>query len=228
MFTLLVLILLGTLGFIVVNYNNTQKHAQKVMESHSNIMASMKKRVDLVNKLMDVTKGYGDHEKLTYIAVAQAENSRPQTENLEKANTKIEVAVDNIAALARNYPELKADRAYQQLMSQLHHIEDELQNKRETYNHFVSIYNNSIASIPFVFVASSVGFKPAKFFDVSNSDSLENIKDFNINDGEALRGVLKQVSASTKTLAQGATKAGKDFVNNRLNKSVNQENNGPE
>ena len=214
MILLLILIVVGLAAFIAVNYNKAQFNGQLVMEAHSNIMASMKKRADLVNKLMDITKGYGDHEKLTHIAVVQAENA-----NLDATHSRIDQAVTSITAMARNYPELKADGAYQQLMNQLHVLEDGLQKKREAYNANVRQYNHIITTIPFVFFASSVGFRPAKFFDVSNSDSLENLKDFNANDGEALKGLLKQVGTSTKTLAMDATRAGKDFVNNKLHKT---------
>jgi LemA protein len=74
MVLLLLLILVGGVAYLVRLYNGLQKASERVREAHANIVVSMKKRIDLANKLIDIAKSYGDHEKLTHIAVSQADS----------------------------------------------------------------------------------------------------------------------------------------------------------
>src|SRR5690606_40513052 len=70
MLFLLFLLFTGAVYVVVTRYNALQTLAQNVREAHANVMASMKKRIDLTNKLIDIAQGYADHEKLTHISVA--------------------------------------------------------------------------------------------------------------------------------------------------------------
>ena len=53
--------------YFIIKYNSMQRTVQAIKEAQSNVIVFMKKRIELVNKLIDITKGYGDHEKLTYL-----------------------------------------------------------------------------------------------------------------------------------------------------------------
>ncbi len=83
----------------------------------------------------------------------------------------------------------------QQLMHDLHVIENDIQNRRVGYNGAVKAYNTFCNSLPFSLVASSLGFNQAPYFNVENADSLENLKDFVTDDGTILRQKLTQVGA---------------------------------
>ena len=71
---LFLLVVIAAVGFLVVQYNKAQGMAQLVKEAHSNITVTLKKRLDLVNKLIDIARSYGEHEKLTHIAVVEGES----------------------------------------------------------------------------------------------------------------------------------------------------------
>lgn len=55
--------------------------------------------------------------------------------------------------LSENYPELKADEQFRNLISNLIKIEDELMNARKYYNAIVRIYNNKIEIFPNCLIA---------------------------------------------------------------------------
>ena len=176
--------------FLMGSYNSMQSQAQGIKEAHSNTIVSMKKRVDLANKLVDIASSYGEHEKLTQITVAQNESVQAAM----NTSQEVDGTVNRILSMARAYPDLKANQTYQNLMSQLESIENDLQQKRQIYNSQVRSYNTSCTSIPIVFVSSYLGFQTAPYFDVANADSLENLKDFHSSDGENLKSVLAQVT----------------------------------
>src|SRR5690606_15384360 len=130
MLFLLFMMFIGA-GFIVVSRCNAlQTLAQGVREAHANVMASMKKRIDLTNKLIDIAKGYADHEKLTHVSVA----SDGDNISVGGAGTATAGAINQVMKLATQYPDLKANTTFQQLMAQLDQIEADLQVKREAYN----------------------------------------------------------------------------------------------
>lgn len=196
----LLLILISAIGFLVVQYNKAQGLAQLVKEAHSNITVTLKKRLDLVNKLIDIARSYGEHEKLTYIAVVEGESLGA----LAQASLRADNTITQLNTLSRNYPDLKANHTYMRLMDDLNNIESLVQSRRERYNGSVRTYNTFCNSIPFVFIAPSLGFPQAPYFDVANADDLENIKDFVTDDGALLRqrlaGAGAQVAQSTRAV----------------------------
>jgi LemA protein len=186
MLFLLFMMFIGA-GFIVVSrYNALQTLAQGVREAHANVMASMKKRIDLTNKLIDIAKGYADHEKLTHVSVA----SDGDNISVGGAGTATAGAINQVMKLATQYPDLKANTTFQQLMAQLDQIEADLQVKREAYNGKVKDYNTALVRLPVSLYARQLGFRPAPYFDVENADALERIKDFHSEDAEHLKQIL--------------------------------------
>lgn len=201
----LFLILVGVVAFFIVSrYNALQILAQGVREAHSNIMASMKKRIDLTNKLIDIARGYADHEKLTHISVAGGGD-----EITVGAGAAAAGALNQVLKLATQYPDLKANAAYQQLMTQLDVIENDLQGKREAYNNRVKEYNTALVKLPTSLYAAQLGFRAASYFDVDNADSLEKLKDFHSEDAEHLKQMLAQGS---RRMADGGRKLAGESV----------------
>ena len=192
----LIFILIVAVVLFVYIYNKLQVIGQKVKSSHSNVLTVIQKRADLANKLQDIAREYGAHEKLTHISVSN---------NLVDTFKESSNAIANVNALAQRYPDLKANSAYQQLMTQLNQIEDELQKKREIYNSAAGSYNSMRLQIPTVFFASVMGFKEAPYFDF---DNLQAIRDFKTDDGE----MLKTVFSGMASKAKDATKKGIDMV----------------
>ncbi|MCY7337511.1 MAG: LemA family protein, partial [Chamaesiphon sp.] len=133
------ILIVPVLVILMTSYNGIQSQAQGIREAHSNITVSMKKRVDLANKLIDIASSYGDHEKLTHITVAQNESVQAAV----SASQEVDGTVNRILSMARAYPDLKANQAYQTLMGQIEAIENDLQHKRQTYNDRVRSYNTA-------------------------------------------------------------------------------------
>lgn len=204
MLFMLFLLLAGVAYLVISRYNALQTLAHGVREAHANVMASMKKRVDLTNKLIDIAKGYADHEKLTHISVANA------GDEISVGGAAAAGALNQVMKLATQYPDLKANAAYQQLMGQLDQIEADLQTKRETYNREVKGYNTALVKLPVSLYAKQLGFRSAPYFDVDNADSLEKLKDFHSDDAEHLKQMLaeggRKIADGGRKIADGSIK----------------------
>lgn len=181
-------------------------------EAHSNITVTLKRRLDLVNKLIDIARSYGEHEKLTHIAVVEGESLG----SVAQASLRADSTIAQLNTLSRNYPDLKANQTYMRLMNDLNNIESLVQSRREKYNESVRTYNTFCNSIPFVFIAPSLGFPQAPYFDVASADALENIKDFVTDDGVMLRqrlaGAGTQVAQSTRAISNKLEENGRALL----------------
>lgn len=209
----MLIFLLLTLGggafLIAKQYNLLQVLANEVREAHANVMASMKKRVDLVNRLIDIASGYADHEKLTHLSVAAA----GEETSFGGLGVATAGAMNQVLKLATQYPDLKANTTFQQLMLQLDDIEGNLQSRRESYNGSVKLYNSAIGALPVSLYARPLGFSPAPFFEVDTADALENLKDFHSQDADHLRQMLagggRRIADGSRRLAGESVRIGR-------------------
>ena len=179
-------------------YNNAQALAQKAKSNYSKIGSGIQKKVQLINQLIDITKGYGEHEKLIYLKVS---------EDFSSAYKRAGSALLDIKSFASAFPDIKADKVYADLMSKLEKLEDEILGRRDQYNSAVEAYNTASKQMPLALVASVLGFKEMPYLDLDDENNEATIKQFNTDDGELLREFLKTTSNKVgEVTVKGATK----------------------
>lgn len=182
---MLFVIVLGALIFALVSrYNRLQRYAHGVKRCNADIMAALQKKADLANRLMDIAKESGMHEKVAHITLS---NNMIES---AKALGDAAVAVTSIG----NHPNLRANENYQTLMHQMQSIDEGIQMKREAYNNAVSVYNSYLVQIPQCFFATSLGFSEAPYFNTQNAESSNN---FETGDGERLKEVFARATGKT-------------------------------
>ncbi len=209
---LLFLLLILPIWLVIRFYNGLQRQSHDIREAHSNIVVAMKKRIDLVNKLIDIATTYADHEKLTHISIARGESDSA----VISASTAAAGAVQTVMKLATQYPALRASEMYGNLMSQLEGVEETIQRRREEYNATVKRYNSGLSQIPANLIAPALGFRSAPYFAVDDADSLEGLREFSSADGEALKAMFsdtgKKMADATREASRRAVELGKDAV----------------
>jgi len=194
---LLLVVAAALVWLFVATYNRLQKLGNEVKRFRGDVAAALKKRSDLVGRLIDIAKSYGDHEKLTQITAStrmgEIAGGGPDMDNASRL----------FSGLAMAFPELKANATYQQLMSQLHEIEGNLQTRREQYNEVASRYNSYRSSLPQALFASAIGFPEAAYFTV-DENGMDILPDFRTDDGMILKEGLQNLGARTSAMAQTA------------------------
>lgn len=170
------LIIIAILIIIILSlYNNLVKARNKVKQAESNIDVYLNQRFDLIPNLVECVKGYSKHEENIFTEIANlrsAYNKQPTNlKNAENLNNKM----NQLIAVAENYPELKASEQYLNLQKNLSKLESQLQAARRIYNMEVTNYNTKIDVVPSNLVASLFGFKHAQLFEI------EEYKKENIN-----------------------------------------------
>ena len=201
--TLIFFIIIFLIFFFVKQYNLLQKLTVEIKEARANIIVAYEKKVAIVNQFTSIVNEYDDYEKLIQLKVS---------DNFVDMARETAKAVQNITALANQFPELKANTQYSKFLEAISENETFISNKRETYNFQVKEYNSEIAQIPMVFVASLLGFNQAPFFDPNNEEALaefsgadpEAIKDLAIKGTDKLKDTTDKIRESFEKREQEA------------------------
>ena len=169
-----VLVLLG--AWLWATYNGLVTTNVRVDEAWSDITVQLKRRADLIPNLVDTVKGYAKHEKetleqVTKLRTAAMDASSPA--EAAKAENQFTTALKSIFALAESYPDLKADKNFQDLQDQLVDTENKIQASRRFYNGAVRQLNTKIKVFPTNLFARQLGFTEREFFEVDDRASVE-------------------------------------------------------
>lgn len=160
-------------------YNTLIHDRNQVLAAWSDIDVQLKRRHDLVPQLVAAVKAYADYESATLGVTTELRTRSEQASHLPlKAAVEAEVAtaVTRLIAVAEAYPQLQADRNFLQLQRDLVAIEDHIQYARRFYNGAVRIFNTAIQSFPQLLLARLLGFRPAEFFEVTDTRQREAVK----------------------------------------------------
>lgn len=170
---IILIILAGIISYTISIYNDLVTKRNQVKSSWSKIDVQLKRRTDLIPNLVEIVKGYAQHEKETFSQVSQARASLMNARNIDdiqKSNSQLSRSLVNLFAIAERYPELKANTNFLNLQGQLQESEDKIAIYRERFNNFVLVYNNSCEQFPGNLVAQMFGFKTANFIEISEDE----------------------------------------------------------
>jgi len=164
-----VCVVLGLLYWMVV-YNGLVTKRNAVRSTFSGIDVQLKKRWDLIPRLVEVVKGYAAHEKEVFMKVTEARKLAMESRDDDYSRMSNEQVIaqetPKIMALAEKYPELKADDQFLWLQRNLTEIESQISASRRAYNATVLRYNNSLQTFPSSIIASKHEFKAMDFFSI--------------------------------------------------------------
>ena len=149
---LVVIILVGCVGI----YNRVQRLINMIPEIASNISVLVKKRTDLISKLISIVDSYGLHESGVNLKIADEFGGAGH----HKTTSGV---VERLASLRMAFPELKADHLYGNLIQQLEQVETDIADRRERYNSIVRAYNTHISQFPNNLLLPRLGFKAKEF-----------------------------------------------------------------
>jgi len=157
----LVFILVGLVLYVITIYNGFVALKNNIERNWSNIDVLLKQRYDELPKLIKVCEGYMQHEKKTLEAVIKARSMAGQARTDEQKMQSQNMLTDTLKSLfmvVERYPELKADKSFQQLGYRITELEDQIADRREFLNESVNIYNIRVEQFPDVIIARIFNF----------------------------------------------------------------------
>ncbi len=179
---LTVLLLLNLTG---CGYNTFQSLDEEAKASWSEVLNQYQRRADLVPNLVNVVKGYAEHEKevLTEVANARSKvgsmqvtaevlNDPEAFAKFQAAQGQLTSALSRLMAVAENYPNLKADQGFRDLQAQLEGTENRVTVARNRYIETIKGYNVAVRSFPQNLTAMMFGYKTKPSFTVENEKAI--------------------------------------------------------
>lgn len=152
--------------------NRIVGYEEQIKESQSAIKVQEKRRVDLIVNLVDTVKSYNKYEQDTLTQIVEA-RSKALDGNVDEAEKLINVVVEQ-------YPELKSNENYKQVMTEMAVTENLISNYRENYNLQIKDYNKYIRKFPTNIIAGLMGYEKIDFdyldYEVSD-DAPKNLWD---------------------------------------------------
>jgi LemA protein len=129
----------------------------------SNIDVLLNQRYDMIPNLVNIVKGYAEHEAGIFDQFAQARNTAAGA--LAQGDVKGVAAAEGLLAgmlprinmVAEQYPDLKANENFLDLQRQLVSLENQIADRRELYNASSTNFNKAIKMIPSNIVAGIKG-----------------------------------------------------------------------
>lgn len=172
----ILILVVALIAFVINIYNKMVKGRNKCKDAFAQIDVQLTRRFDLIPNLVETVKGYAKHEEsiLEEFAKArgayQAASSSGDVEEVSKANNALTSVLTRFMAVSEQYPELKADRHFSDMMATLKDTENKIAITRQFYNDTVTTYNTMLQIFPNVLFAGLFKFYEEKLFKSSDEE----------------------------------------------------------
>lgn len=176
-------------------YNKFQTLDETSKSAWSEVLNQYQRRADLVPNLVNVVKGYAEHEKdvLTQVTEARAKvgsmqitpevlNNPEAFAKFQAAQGELSSALSRLMVVSENYPNLKADQSFRDLQAQLEGTENRITVSRNRYIESIKEYNIAVRSFPENLTAKMFGYDVKPSFTVENEKAISTAPTVNFGD----------------------------------------------
>ncbi|HSN33991.1 MAG TPA: LemA family protein [Ideonella sp.] len=175
------LALLATLALGGCGYNEFQRLDEQVKAAWSEVLNQYQRRADLIPNIVNTVKGEANFEQETLTKVIEARaratsiqatpeliNNPEAFDKFQKAQGELTGALSRLLVVAENYPNLRANQAFQDLRVQLEGTENRITVARNRYIKTVAEYNVLARSFPTNLTAMVFHYGVKPNFTVTN------------------------------------------------------------
>jgi LemA protein len=162
-------------------YNTFQQLDEQVKAAWSEVLNQYQRRADLIPNIVATVKGEAsfEQETLTKLMEARARatsiqatpeliNNPAAFDKFQKAQGELSGALSRLLVVTENYPNLKANAAFQDLRVQLEGTENRITVARNRFIKAVAEYNVLARSFPTNLTGKMFGYSPKPSFTVQN------------------------------------------------------------
>jgi LemA protein len=166
-------------------YNTLQSQDEQVKGAWSEVVNQYQRRADLIPNLVATVKGFASQEQQVLLGVTNARAKvgsvqvTPETVNdpqalrqFSQAQGELTGALSRLLVVAENYPQLKSDKNFLELQSQLEGTENRITVARNRFIQATQLYNTTVRSFPTNLTAMLFGHKEKPQFTVENEKEI--------------------------------------------------------
>lgn len=157
-------------------YNRLVALKHNVGEAWSNIDVLLRQRYEELPKLVEVCKQYMTYERETLERIVSLRNegdqcrSKGDIEGVSATEGLLGRAVTGLLARVENYPDLKSNENFKQLMGRISSLQESISDRREFYNEAVNINNIRREQFPDLIVARLFAFGAFPLFEAEEKE----------------------------------------------------------
>lgn len=171
------LLFVWLVGWLWMAFNSLVGLRNRTAQGWSLIDVQLKRRADLIPRLVEVVKGLRNHERTVQTEIAalrtQAVATAPGQPGPDIAGTK-----PLIISIAERYPELKSSDAFLRLQRELSDTETRIALARDYYNSIATHLNTRLEIIPDRWFAPLTGLRPQALLSVESFERASAKIDF--------------------------------------------------
>lgn len=163
-------VLVVVIAWVITTYNNLIKDREFVRNSMGQISAQIESRWDAIKNMIEGTKQYADYEAKVLGEITEKRTKlgrEASVTDVEKDNGLFGQAMNQLYAVAENYPDLKASQVYQDTLKNVDKYEQQVRHSRMIFNDTVTKYNRRVQSVPSNIIAGIFNFPIEKYFESS-------------------------------------------------------------
>ena len=166
-------------------YNTIVTQEQTVSAAWSEVLNQYQRRADLIPNIVETVKGEANFEQSTLQNVIEARaratsiQATPELVNnpqafaqFTQAQSQLTSALSRLLVTVENYPNLKANAAFQDLRTQLEGTENRIAIARKRYIDAVAQYNTTIALLQNFLGKILTGASPKPQFSVADEGAI--------------------------------------------------------
>lgn len=166
-------------------YNDIQRLDEQVKAAWSQTLNQYQRRAELVPKLVNSVNAYMVNERTVLTQVTEARSkvgslqisakdldNPERMKQFEQAQGQLSSALSRLIAVSENYPQLKSDGLFRDLMTQLEGTENRIATERGRYVKAVQAYNLAIRQFPTLITAKIFGYHTMENYGVAQQDQL--------------------------------------------------------
>jgi LemA protein len=182
---LMVFAALASLNLGGCGYNAIQQNDESVKSGWSEVVNQYQRRADLIPNLVNSVKGFAEQEKSVLLGVTEARakvgsvqvgpeviNDPAAMQKFQAAQSELTGALSRLLVVTENYPQLKSDALFRDLVAQLEGTENRIAVARNRYIQAVQSYNVGIRTFPENITAMIFGYKEKANFTVDNEKEI--------------------------------------------------------
>lgn len=180
--TLLIALIVSLAG---CGYNEFQRLDEQTKSAWSEVLNQYQRRADLIPNIVATVKGEANFEQSTLTKVIEARakatsiqatpeliNNPEAFQKFQAAQGELSGALSRLLVVSENYPNLKANQAFQDLRAQLEGTENRITVARGRYVQAVQDYNVLSRSFPSNLTAMAFGYRVKPNFSVADEKTI--------------------------------------------------------
>lgn len=161
---IIIIIIAGLLATLwVIGYDSLVKSKKDVYGESSNISVQLKRKVDLIEKLVISEKLNPEYKN----NINSIKNELIKADNIDKKiniNKDLTTIQDNIIVIIENTPSLKESQNYKSIQQELIDNKARTKEAKKDYNTAVKEYNKKIKVFPTNIIAKLIKYEEEKYY----------------------------------------------------------------